>query len=67
MVSAMTHLIFSSRMLYDGLGYLVVLTGLSLLSTYRYKLIPFPGINILNLLLYRTSADIQVKLTFSDY
>ena len=23
-------------MLYDGLGYLVVLTGLSLLSTYRY-------------------------------
>jgi hypothetical protein len=36
MIIAMTRLIFSSRMLYDGLGYLVVLTGLSLLSTYRY-------------------------------
>lgn len=36
MMIAMTRLIFSSRMLYDGLGYLIVLTGLSLLATYRY-------------------------------
>jgi len=65
--NAMTDLKFSSRMLYDGLGYLVVLTGLSLLSIYRCRRVDnLSGINVLNLILYKTSADIQVKLTFSD-
>ncbi|PPQ98410.1 hypothetical protein CVT24_004089 [Panaeolus cyanescens] len=39
----------SKPMLYDGLGYLVVLTA----------------VNILNLILYRTSAEIQVRISFT--
>jgi hypothetical protein len=51
-------------MLYDGLGYLIALIGLSFPSVGQYIWVYYSsGINILNLFLYyKTIADIQVRL-----
>jgi hypothetical protein len=52
-------------MLYDGIGYFVVLAGMGVLSRLGYALHPEPAVNILNLLLYKQDHDIQVKYTLS--
>ena len=52
-------------MMYDGLGYLLVLTGTLSESdgyTAHAEVFTSPsGTNILNLLLYKTAPDIQVS------
>jgi hypothetical protein len=53
-------------MLYDGIGYFVVLAGMGVLSRLGYALHPEPAVNILNLLLYKQDHDIQVSLLLNS-